>query len=403
MDSSRDKLVNDLLNDRTHDIEFNGHLTNHNKHAVIALERIGANNERISNYYYSYAKCTPYGYGLEPAKKSKNIISNHNWINFLGKRSYFSDLFDFFSMEEERIGLNGLLVTYAPLLISGWCSALTHSVIHLGWALDAENKCMIIEGIAYMVFSYISCHPERMEEKSDYLLSSKTPTDSFFKIVQYWKDNKKHMENWAEGLADVSKYSPESGINSELRRSGLQYRVAMLLESGHSLIYEIPPWLSLLSIEQLWLELDYLIVLVYMNEPGDFLLLHFITSLHAMKKIANYLPDKYKRYAIKNYWIGFLCIMFSRAFFPDYDELLRLHLNYSSKYDTNSKIVIDDWNRVKENAAAEDEEHNPKMVYSLYEMWKTSGLRSIYREAAPCFTVTPQLPKSFELSIYPEH
>ncbi|GAB2685119.1 hypothetical protein [Nocardia thraciensis] len=37
--------VSDLLDDRTHHIEFNGHLTNHVKHAVVALAAIGASEQ----------------------------------------------------------------------------------------------------------------------------------------------------------------------------------------------------------------------------------------------------------------------------------------------------------------------------------------------------------------------
>lgn len=39
--------VNQLLNDKTYDTEFNGHLTNHIKHAVIALDGLGIPSSRI--------------------------------------------------------------------------------------------------------------------------------------------------------------------------------------------------------------------------------------------------------------------------------------------------------------------------------------------------------------------
>jgi|AntRauMFilla1563_2_1112583.scaffolds.fasta_scaffold259604_1 hypothetical protein len=39
--------------------------------------------------------------------------------------------------------------------------ALTHGLIHLGWALDANNERMTDEGLAYLAYTHLSCHPER--------------------------------------------------------------------------------------------------------------------------------------------------------------------------------------------------------------------------------------------------
>lgn len=61
-------MINKLLNDRSYHIEFNGHLTNHIKHAVIALHGLGISASRIKDYYDNYVKLTPYGMGLEPLK-----------------------------------------------------------------------------------------------------------------------------------------------------------------------------------------------------------------------------------------------------------------------------------------------------------------------------------------------
>src|SRR3990167_1891089 len=52
--------IDDLLNDQSRHIEFNGHLTNHAKHAVVALYGLGASYKKIHDYYYHYATLTPY-------------------------------------------------------------------------------------------------------------------------------------------------------------------------------------------------------------------------------------------------------------------------------------------------------------------------------------------------------
>jgi hypothetical protein len=72
-------VMETLLNDQSYHIEFNGFLTNHVKHAVIALNRLGALPQRIQEYYNTYVKCTTYGYGLEPVRSSEHTITQDNW------------------------------------------------------------------------------------------------------------------------------------------------------------------------------------------------------------------------------------------------------------------------------------------------------------------------------------
>jgi hypothetical protein len=69
------KVVKTLLDDASYHIEFNVFLSNHVKHAVVALHGLGASAQRIQEYYDSYAKCTTYGYGLEPARPSEHTIT----------------------------------------------------------------------------------------------------------------------------------------------------------------------------------------------------------------------------------------------------------------------------------------------------------------------------------------
>ncbi len=43
-------VVETLLNDQSYHIDFNGFLTNHVKHAVVALKGLGASPQRIKEY-----------------------------------------------------------------------------------------------------------------------------------------------------------------------------------------------------------------------------------------------------------------------------------------------------------------------------------------------------------------
>lgn len=86
--------VQRLLADRQYEMEFHGcpimssylspyndvhvrrFLTNHAKHAVIALAGLGASPARIEEYWNSYTSETPYGIRLDPASTPKVQLSS---------------------------------------------------------------------------------------------------------------------------------------------------------------------------------------------------------------------------------------------------------------------------------------------------------------------------------------
>jgi len=45
-----------FLSDRNYDIEFNGYLSNHSKHGIIALHRLNASDERIQEWWINIQK-----------------------------------------------------------------------------------------------------------------------------------------------------------------------------------------------------------------------------------------------------------------------------------------------------------------------------------------------------------
>ncbi|EQB99034.1 questin oxidase family protein [Photorhabdus temperata] len=387
-------MINKLLNDRSYHIEFNGHLTNHVKHAVIALHGLGISAGRIKDYYDNYAKLTPYGMGLEPPKTLKHVIDSTNWKYFLGKRTSYSSYCDYFEEEIKNKGIEQVLQEYMPTLLSGWAGALTHGTIHLGWALDIDHPWMIIEGLAYMAFSYVPCHSERAFIDSS--LNDKNAFDSILRISMLWEERKVELTDWVNSLVDNENLADTDLIHPELRRSGLQYRIARLLMQGHPEIYRLPVWIETQNAEESWAQLFYVITLIYLAKPGDFLLLHLITSLFAMRKISARLPAEESKNIIKCYWVGMLCILFSTTDLSKPAKFSALNQTYSFRQDEITYPLWEqEWTHIIARALEEEEEHNPKLVYVMNQLWKEYGL-TIYRAAANQFTSTPLLPPSFE-------
>jgi hypothetical protein len=389
--------IDQLLNDRTYHIEFNGHLTNHAKHAVVALAGLGASPQRIRAYYDNYAELTPYGYGLEARKASEHAISEANWERFFGKRTSFSAYCEFFDRQMEELGVDEVLRRYVPPLLAGWVGSFTHAAIHLGWALDAGSRWMAIEGLAYLAFSYVSCHPERSVPVRSDRCGDERAVDSLLRVAGVWENDHDALQHWVEALVADTASGTAAGTHPELARSGLQYRIARLLAEGHPLIYETPAWIGDQDVSTSWEQLYYVVTLLYLAEPGDFVLLHLITSLHAMDQIADRLPADQRKYVVECFWTGMLCIIFAGADFPKRTRLEALHSMYEDAVDADGHPAASrDWEQIVARAVEEEEEHNPKMVYVLQRVWRRTGGRSIYRAAAARFTTTPELPKSFE-------
>ncbi|WNG32887.1 questin oxidase family protein [Archangium minus] len=391
------QVIDELLNDKSYHIEFNGHLTNHVKHAVVALAGLGASAEKIKAYYDNYAKLTPYGYGLEAPRTSKHTISEDNWERFFGKRTSYSSYCDFFDQKEKELGMDELLRRYLPPLLPGWVGSFTHATIHLGWALDVNHRWMTIEGLAYMAFSYVSCHPERASSGQGGRYPGENAVDSLLRLAGVWQGDHEALHGWVEALVADTASGVAAGIHPELARSGLQYRIARMAKEGHPLIYETPAWIESQDVSTSWEQLYYVTTLIYLAMPGNFVLLHLITSLHAMEQIANRLPEEQRKDVVRCFWIGMLCIMFSRADFPRGTKLAALHATFKDAVDdVGLPAMRQDWERIAARSFEEEEEHNPKLVYVLQRVWKRTGGRSIYRAAAAQFTTTPELPKSFE-------
>ena len=386
------KSATDLLDDRTYHIEFNGHLTNHVKHAVVALAGLGAEPERIQSYYDQYAELTPYGYGLESPVASQYVIDESNWKALLGKRTSFSAYCEFFDERERRLGTEELLARYVPELLPGWVGAFTHATIHLGWALDADSRWMMIEGLAYMAFAYDSCHPERSRPGRS---SGATVVESLLLIAAAWEAGR-GLEDWVEAVIADTESPAVKAMHPELVRSGLQYRIGRLLAEGHPLIDATPAWIDGQDVCISWEQLRYVVALVYLAQPGDFIYLHAITSLHAMEQIAERLAEEDRHAAVRCFWMGMLCILFAQGRFPGTQALETLHRTYRDAVDAADGSAGESWDEIVVRAVQEDEEHNPKMVYVLRRWWTESERRTIYREAARHFTTTPELPKSFE-------
>lgn len=380
-------LVSDLLDDPSYHIEFNGHLTNHVKHAVVALAGIGASERTIRRYHREYCELTPYGFPLEPARRSRMRIDKTNWKDHLGQRTSFGAYCDFFAEEVSRLGRTGAVAAYSGVLSRGWVGAFTHAAIHIGWALRAEHDWMLTEGLAYQTYSYVPCIPEGRAEK----------------VVHHGPDAVTAARGVLEEYAGtplrakvteiLDEVTRRIDMHPELHRSGLQARVASVCDAGVEEFVARPDFIDATPVATVWSDLRRMVTLLYLANPGDFVVLHLITSLFALEAIAETIGESEQRDLQHQFWSGAWSILAAEQKMPPVEKYETLEALYRGRHDTGDSEQ--EWDLVRERAYLEAEEHNPKLVYVLLNWWRQDRL-TLFRHAAAQFTATPDLPASFD-------
>lgn len=400
-DDSFKRRVETLLADQRFEIEYPPYFTNHAKHAVIALAGLGAGKERVVGYYDWYVKRVQLRAPDDP--KAEPITS---WTKLLGKRERFAGLCSFFEAEAALLGgALEVVRAYASELLPGMPGALTHGIIHLGWAIDAGSRPMTIEGLAYLTFSHLPVDAGRFVLRAH---ADPTPLDSLLRSAFVWAEE--NGRAWAARISHDPRYSAARGFHPELT-STFSRSVAALLTEGHPLIYELPAWLETTAIGEVLRQLYEAVATLYLSSageeagkgtgrapgapgagPGSFVRLHLVTSLWGVEHVIAMLPtEQEQRQALRCYWATLVAVTAAtKVGLPNADDLAGTLARFPlperetataapSAAGTSpawARSTVDDggsatdkaWGEVKSAAMQEEEEHNQKLVYVAYEL-----------------------------------
>jgi len=141
-------LVNLLLekNHKEHNIFFSAkNLYNHFPLALLSEYALGADNVRLSKEAEDEDKYLDEINDTIPTK-----ITQNNWKNFIGMKSYYPNYMHFFDEEIAKKGALPALQeylfdkTYFPLLFAGFL----HPIIHIGFGVDFGSNLVLSEGLA---------------------------------------------------------------------------------------------------------------------------------------------------------------------------------------------------------------------------------------------------------------
>jgi len=180
---------------------------------------------------------------------------------------------------------------------------------------------------------------------------------------------------------------------------------------GHPLIHGRPLWVDRMGIKEIIHQMYYALTLLYLAQPGDFVLLHALTGMWGLEHIVESLDDERdQRNAIAHTWTAIVATALGNTLglfykpgdnipgFPKAAILERLHATWEKRIDDGkapdkSKAQEDGkpWAVLFKKALVDREEHNPKLVYVMNRLWPRNGRQALYRVAASHFTETPKI------------
>jgi len=399
-----------LLADRTFDIEFNGFLSNHAKHAVVALQGLDAPESRIEGYWNEYTAVTPYGSQLHRIADSWDdrvdaLQSRHDFVALRGKKTDWQSQVAFLdrtlASDQYQSSTNKLVAEYADddNLMDGIAGALTHGVIHLGWGIDANSPPMITEGLAYLNFAHIGVNADVFNHAAH---DESTPMESFLRVSETFT-----RQDLVQTWVDPVKAKYDESFHPELVVAGFQWEVAKLLHEPHAVVTNLPSWIDGKAADQedTWANLYRAITYLFLasrdeNGHGNFVVLHLITSLWAIEQVCRVVEKekgsdagaRVRRRAWSQFYASTVVFFGAARGFPSTGALKAVQSSFSPERKDDESY---DWTQTVEAGIAEVEEHNIKLVYVMRELWSRYGRWTGFSEAAKSFTLTPSISGAF--------
>lgn len=299
--------LNQLLNEaRNYHPHYGDRLATHLPMVLIALSKLGANNEKLSSYFEQSV------IGLEKISGQAKALSIDENIQFLGDCSKYENYLAYFQAEIASFGFERVLRKSLPILLPGISASAFHALIRLAYAIEAKNNNEIAVSLAYWSAEF---QQFRVSEKLiDTPLSSTLAT-----------------------LASIgSNHSFSPGIIVDRMNE-----IGILLTNTKSVFQPIKITLS--ELRELSLKA------LYMHD--DFTLLHTVTGCHAFSIVLPYIEDTDA--AIREMWKAILIAYLSTGL-----EFKDCEINTPSQ--------ACDFEPIIKRALESNDSHLIKLVYTCY-------------------------------------
>lgn len=136
-----------------HAPEYAGGLSNHLPMALVALDRLGADDARLARFEHRYAR------RLEPARPDGDVLPPGAWVAHRGDPQAAAALRASFHEWLAFEGPEAVLRVALPVLMPGCGAAAFHGLIRVASALRAGHRPELAEGLAYWAARFLPLSP----------------------------------------------------------------------------------------------------------------------------------------------------------------------------------------------------------------------------------------------------
>jgi hypothetical protein len=87
------------------------------------------------------------------------------------------------------------------------------------------------------------------------------------RIAAEWDRDRRVLSSWVDDALNSPELSVAAGFQPVLEHTGAQLHIARVLAEGHPLIHSTPFWLESADPEEVWEQLYYAVMLLYLSNP----------------------------------------------------------------------------------------------------------------------------------------
>jgi hypothetical protein len=315
-------------------VEFDPFMANHLPMVLVALDRMGAEPERLGAFYETYRQVS----GLKPAPTGAGRITRNNWTTHFGVRDCEGAYRAFFAGEVARLGFEKALAGYLPQLVPGIAASALHALMRLGYALTERDSDEVGVALGYWAMGFL---PLRFAGKSEPVTSE--PAEILTRLREI------------EDLRSIPPPEPDllwRWMREVARRAAF------------------PPVVDWLEVEDDGLNRIAAASRIFMAGTMSFEALHALTGCHWLRLVRPHWPDE--GLAVRYFWQA-ICAVYPKVGMPA--------LPSEGEIQTMRQVQCPPWSEIFERACASNDEHDISLTFSASEEEKHYG-DPIYRVIA---------------------
>jgi hypothetical protein len=313
--------------------EFPFFLANHLPMILVALQRMGASDERLEDYCLIYHRQN----GLVPPPDRIAAITSDNWREFLGAREREGDYRAFFSGEVARLGGDGAALRYLPQLMDGIAASALHAFMRMAYATMTHSDAETAVALAYWAATYLPLGRAGTRAST--------------------------TDDPIEALAFM--YGPAAFRYVETERDLLWHFMRAIAAKP-----EFAPVVDLLAIGPETHDKVARASIALYAATLDFCALHAVTGTHWLRMMAPRTPDKAT--PLRYFWQAIAALV-PKIGFPT--------LPAADQLDEWRRMALPEWPEIFRAAITRDDEHDLSLPFSAGEEFKRTGDR-LYQYAA---------------------